>query len=90
MTITQHGPSCDVCDGYILLEPELIGFAIFGVENLHCHAKCKPLILALDTKVPHFWRGLPNGRVRQLADAIHERDSPTCKHSLQVQGSNND
>jgi hypothetical protein len=74
MTLTQHGPSCDVCDNYILLEPSINPFSIFGVGELHAHLKCKQAILALDTSAYRFWDALPKGRVRQLADDIWERD----------------
>lgn len=73
MTITEHGLSCDVCNDYILLEPSGNPFRIFGVEGLHAHEKCKRTILSLDIKEPLFWRNLPDGRVRQLAEDIHER-----------------
>lgn len=72
--ITQAGPACDVCNEYILLDKSVNPFSIFGVGGLHAHDKCKQLILALDTKAPMFWRNLPEGRVRQLADDIWERD----------------
>lgn len=70
----MHGLSCDVCNDYILLEPSGNPFSIFGVSGLHAHARCKRLILAMNTKQPLFWRELPEGRVRQLADDIYARD----------------
>jgi hypothetical protein len=78
VSLTQHGPSCDVCNDYILLDRSINPFRIFGVEGLHCHDKCKYLILALDTSKEHFWKALPPGRLRDLADEIHARD---CRES---------
>lgn len=69
--MTMHGPSCDVCNEYILLDTSINPFSIFGVDGLHCHDRCKDLILAMNTKTPLFWRELPDGRVRQLAEEIH-------------------
>ena len=81
MTVTAHGLACDVCNEYILLEPSGNPFRIFGVDGLHAHGKCKRLILALDLTAPLFWRSLPEGRVRQLAEDIHERDcGPECRY----------
>ncbi len=69
MTLTQHGPSCDVCDQYILLTP-VHAFSIFGVDGLHCDPACKAKILALDTTKTEFWADLPDGRVRRLAEEL--------------------
>ena len=71
--ITSHGPSCDVCNNYILLEPSTNPFSIFGVDGLHAHLKCKKAILALDTNAPRFWDALPDGRIKDLANAINDR-----------------
>lgn len=74
MTITMHGLACDVCNEYILLDKSGNPFSIFGVGNLHAHDRCKRLILQLDTHKDFFWRYLPEGRVRWLAEDIYKRD----------------
>lgn len=92
MAITSHGALCDVCGSYILPNfddsQRVHQFAIFGIPDLCCDNECKGRILALDTSKPLFWRDLPDGPVRQLAERIAIRDGiipdPTCKQTLQV------
>lgn len=77
MTITIHGPSCDVCDRYILPVDErerVHSFSIFGIDGLHCDNACKATILALDNSKPYFWRDLPDGQLRRLAEEIAARE----------------
>ena len=70
MTLTAAGASCDICNEYILLDVSTNPFSVFGVHNLHAHDRCKELILALDASRARWWRELPEGRVRALADEI--------------------
>lgn len=56
MTLTQHGPRCDVCGNYILLDRSLNPFTLNALKEngpdcrtpeLHCHDRCKPAVLKL-------------------------------------------
>ena len=47
MSISEHGPVCDICGKYILLDRSINPFRVTGVEQeLHCHDKCRLLIEA--------------------------------------------
>ena len=73
MTITSHGARCDVCDNYILPLDErerVHSFSIFGIDGLHCDNACKAAILAMDNSKEGFWRDLPEGALRRLAEEI--------------------
>ena len=80
MSITSHGALCDVCDSYILPNfddsQRIHHFSIFGIPDLCCDNECKAKILALNTKESFFWRELPEGNVRRMAEAIWKRDHP--------------
>lgn len=60
--ITQAGPRCDVCGGYILLDTSLNPFHCNGIEQeLHCHDKCKEII-----EKTKLWEDLPPGPLREV------------------------
>lgn len=64
MTLTQHGPRCDVCSDYILLDKSINPFSVEGIgQELHCHDKCKPLVLEAMAKKD--WKLLPIGPLRK-------------------------
>ena len=63
--ITQHGPKCDVCGDYILLDKGINPFSVVGIEReLHSHDKCK-----LRVEAATEWRQLPEGPLRQAFEA---------------------
>ena len=60
--ITQHGPMCDVCGDYILLDKSINPFNCKGIkQTLLAHDKCKPKVEAA-TK----WEQLPEGPLRRV------------------------
>ena len=64
MTITQHGPRCDVCDDYILpgFSKSINPFSIQGIDReLHCHDKCK-----VKVEGAFKWEDLPAGPLRTV------------------------
>jgi len=68
--ITQHGPICDVCGDYILLE----GIETFSTDafNNHfiCHVeKCKPGLAEMK-----LWTELPPGPLRSAYERLAEAD----------------
>ena len=70
MPYTQHGPICDVCGEYILLE----GIESFSIsvseQRFICHEeKCKPAL----AKVMK-WTDLPNGPLRRAFGKLAEED----------------
>mgnify|MGYP001600519920 CR=1 FL=1 len=70
MTLTQCGPRCDVCSDYILLDRSINPFVVTGiVQELHCHDRCKPLVL--ETMSKKDWKLLPVGPLREA----YERES---------------
>lgn len=43
--ITACGPSCDVCDKYILTDASINPFSVKGIKGeLHCHDKCVEIV----------------------------------------------
>jgi hypothetical protein len=63
--ITSHGPHCDVCDQYILLDKSINPFSVPGIaQELHCHDKCVDVVkTAFAAK---DWKMLPEGRLRKV------------------------
>lgn len=61
--ISEHGPNCDVCGDYILLDKSINPFKVAGIlTELHCHDKCVDVVKnAFGAK---DWRMLPDGRLR--------------------------
>ena len=57
--MTSHGPRCDVCGDYILLDISVNPFSVRGIEAiLLCHDACRPI-------VEHGrWDELPDGPLR--------------------------
>jgi len=56
--ITSSGALCDVCDKYILplLDEKVNCFGVKGIaQKLHCHNKCKELVLSIGNE----WEKLP-------------------------------
>jgi len=62
--ITQHGPKCDVCGGYILFDKSINPFSLSGADReLHCHDACKRKVLA--AMAAKDWTLLPDGPLRR-------------------------
>jgi len=62
MSITKAGPICDVCGKYILMGPMNL-FKVKGVDSeMHCHDKCKTLVL----ESSNDYRLLPDGPLKEL------------------------
>ncbi len=85
MAITQHGPICDLCGEYILLE----GVESFSIsvsdQRFICHAdKCKP-VLAKVTK----WTDLPSGPLLKAFERLAEEDD-AWNHSRPREGQPNE
>ncbi|MEK9207944.1 MAG: hypothetical protein AAB922_05650 [Patescibacteria group bacterium] len=71
MSITQHGPVCDVCGEYILLDPHLERFSVNGIEReLHSHTRCRPAVETMSAA--QDYRLLPPGPLRR---AYEEADA---------------
>ncbi len=59
--ITQHGPKCDVCGSYILVDKSINPFSVKGIEReLHSHDKCK-----VKVETATEWEQLPDGPLRK-------------------------
>ena len=73
MAITQHGPKCDVCGDYILLDKSINPFGVKGIDReLHCHDKCKDAVLATNKD----WRELPVGPLRTAFEEVEKEPMP--------------
>lgn len=58
--ITMAGPQCDVCGGFIFLEPAIEFFTVKGISaQLCCHVSCRPAVEQGD------WTKLPSGPLRK-------------------------
>jgi hypothetical protein len=69
MTITSHGPKCDICGKYILLEP-VDEFTMAAIEQkMHCHQECGEILL----NCGQDWTKLPNGPLRKVFEKHNTR-----------------
>ncbi len=69
--ITQHGAKCDVCSDYILTDKSINPFQAEGIEReLHCHDKCKELVLK--AAKDNSYLGLPAGPLREAYESAYE------------------
>ena len=68
--ITQHGPLCDVCGDYILLDTSINPFDVKGIDRvLHCHDECRETILEAGSD----WQQLPTGPLRSAFEKAAEK-----------------
>ena len=73
--ITQHGPKCDVCSDYILTDKSINPFKAAGIEReLHCHDKCKELVLQAAKDKSYL--GLPAGPLRESYESAMSHKVP--------------
>ena len=77
MTITSHGPICDVGGEYILMPALGIGemhsfsMTVFPGRSLHCCDDHLPAIKAASEV--NDWHGLPNGPIRKAFEDASAR-----------------
>jgi hypothetical protein len=63
MSIRKAGPVCDVCANYILVDKSINPFSVKGIAQvLHCHDRCKPLVIHMMEKKDYSM--LPLGPLR--------------------------
>lgn len=63
--MTIHGPRCDVCDSYILLDNSINPFHVNGCEaTLLAHDKCIEQVKAAFSDGEWFPEKLPNGPLK--------------------------
>lgn len=68
MTLTKAGMMCDVCDHFILLDPEFENFSVKGVDGmLQCHLKCKQTLIDCGKD----WTKLPESRLRKAFEEVN-------------------
>ena len=72
MSLTQCGPRCDVCGGFILIDVSMNPFRVKGCpDELHAHDKCvEPTKAAFAAK---DWKMLPEGPLRE---AFQKQEAP--------------
>jgi len=67
--ITSAGALCDVCDKYILLDKSVNPFKVTGCDTtLHCHDKCKQILLDGD------YTKLPDGRLKRSFERTKDNE----------------
>lgn len=71
MSLTQCGPRCDVCGGFIIFDRSMNPFSVKGYDGeLHAHDNCvEPTKAAFAAK---DWKMLPDG---PLKDAFREQEA---------------